>query len=196
MERHGDLRSAAPEDCRLLRQWSRRLPRKHYDRNGCHLPYGLGAHSLKSIRKACEVFQPTAILEIGFAMGRSAVMWLNLSQATLVSVDNSTREETIQAAVVLLEDYPSRFTFISADSKHVYDVIKGRRFDMIFVDGGHTEADVGSDIALGRALGIKKFVFDDWNPHWGPGVQPAVSKAGLRVTHLLGENIALAVAED
>jgi predicted O-methyltransferase YrrM len=189
MENIGDIWSVTPGDEELFQEWIKKLPAS------APMPYGLMAHSVKNLRKAVEVFQPKSILEIGFNIGRSASMWLNLSDATLVSVDIGTQPETLQAAKALEKQFPKRFCFLNCDSRLVYDQLKDTKFDMIFIDGDHTENGVDIDIKLGLKLGIKNFVFDDWMVEYGPGTQPAIAKnKELTVTHVCGGNIALAVA--
>jgi len=80
--------------------------------DGIPLPYGLGSHSVKCLREIIEIVKPKSIFEIGFNMGWSASLWLELSsKAYLYSCDISKKKETIEAAIVLTKRYGNRFTY-------------------------------------------------------------------------------------
>lgn len=195
-EIHEYIMSVPYEDGLLFHKWTGPLAKINgfrgdcLDKYGNPIPYCLGPHSIKMLRAVADMFKPKAILEIGFNLGYSSAMWLNLTDATVLGVDISDKDETLFGAEYLKEHYPGRFEFVLSDSKLVYDKIKDRKFDMIFIDGGHDEPDVDNDIALGVKLGIKKFAFDDWWRCWGPGVQSAIAKSPLNLTHVFS-NIAV-----
>lgn len=146
-------------------------------------PGGIGPNYLDSLRKVITITQPKSILEIGFNLGGSALAWLHLSDATLVSVDINPHDVLKQAGDVLTKQFPGRFKLIicqnSERKKRILET--GKSFDLIFIDGDHTFGGVMSDIGLARSLGIKRMVFDDWLLHWGPGVSPAIEKTGLKL---------------
>lgn len=190
-----DYLAVAPAEELLFLELIHELPGRKgfgdngFDKQGVAIPYGCGPHCIKVIKKVCEIVRPKAILEIGFNMGHSSAMWLHFSMATVVAVDISDKDETLSAAKHLSKN--DRFEFILSDSATVYEKLKGKHFDAIFIDGDHLEEGVLNDINLGLKLGIKTFIFDDWLFKYGPGVQPAIARSPLQITHLLG-NIAIA----
>jgi hypothetical protein len=103
---------------------------------------------------------------------------------------NSNKAETLHSAKILTNRFPDRFEFILFDSAKVYDHIKYRNFDMIFIDGGHLDHHVMADIKLAQDLEIPWLIFDDWLPQFGPGVQPSIAKYPLEVLEIIG-NIAI-----
>jgi hypothetical protein len=159
------------------------------DSNGEPMPYGIGPHSVRCLRRIVEIVKPKRILEIGFNVGISSSVWLNLCDASVVSVDISDRKETLTAAEILDARHPGRFKFICSDSAVVGERIN-YDFDLIFIDGGHLEHHVMADIDLAFALGIPYLAFDDYLPQFGPGVQPAIEKHGLKMIEEMG-NIVL-----
>ena len=189
----------APEDSKLYLDLTvhRGLPTlggingTGFDKYGKQIPYGLGPHSVDPIRKVCELTKPTSILEIGFNMGYSSALWLHFTDAKVVAVDISDKDETLLAAKILKELYPDRFEFVLSDSKHLYEKIKDRQFDFIFIDGDHEDDGVMADMQLAKDLNIHNICLDDWLPQFGPGVQPSAKRHSLNVTHIFG-NIALA----
>jgi hypothetical protein len=161
------------------------------DENDVPIPYGVGPHSVRCIREVCEIVQPKSILEIGFNLGYSASLWLHFTSATLFSVDISNKRETLAAATTLTERYPDRFTFLCCDSFKLLPRLEGKKFDLIFIDGGHLDEHVMNDIRVAQALDIPNLCFDDWLPQFGPGVQPSIARYKLTVAKVMG-NIALA----
>lgn len=192
-----ELRYANEEDTSLFWELIHGLP----DFRGVHgnglddlgkaIPTGIGPHSIRCLRKVCEIVEPRNILEIGFNLGYSASVWLHFTDATLTSVDNGDRSELFEAAKVLKKRYPQRFEFIHKDSQEVYKTIMGSKFDLIFIDGDHTEAGVTHDIGLAGQLKIPYLCFDDYLPKYGPGTQPSIKKFPLQIIEVMG-NIALA----
>lgn len=165
--------------------------------DGVPLPYGTGAHSVRCLREIAALVQPSKILEIGFNMGWSAAMWLELCpETTLVSCDISEKEETLAAADILIKRYAKpnhilRFMYHNRNNESFSIHIKNTQFDLIFIDGGHLLEDVIIDIQLALDLKIKWLAMDDWLPEFGE-VQKAVARFGdkLEVVNING-NIAL-----
>lgn len=150
------------------------------DKFGTPIPYHSGAHILRHIRKTLEIVNPYRILEIGFNMGHSAHMFLELCSSDVISCDISEKDETIEAAKILKAKYRDRFSFewrIDID-KHNFGPCS---FDLIFIDGGHEEEDVTKDIQLAKDLGIPYLLFDDIYRRFGPGVLPSIEKFDLEL---------------
>ena len=55
-----------------------------------------------------------------------------------------------------------RFSFILSDSKKVKQQLKGKLFDLAFIDGDHSATGVASDIRLCIDLQIPLLLFDDY----------------------------------
>jgi predicted O-methyltransferase YrrM len=160
-----------------------------FDKYGKQIPWGLGPHSIKCMKRAIAIFKPTSILEIGFNCGWSSSMWLNMCDASIVGVDISDKDETIEGARILTERFSGRFKFVLSGSQTVYDKVNDMQFDMIFIDGDHTAAGICSDVNLGIRLGIKNFFFDDWLPQFGE-TQVALKNMPIKVIEVIG-NMAL-----
>lgn len=174
------------EDDELFSRWTANLPEPPPG-----WPEGLGAHSIDSLRMILKLQPIHSLLEIGLNLGRSSAMWLSLGVDHVVSVDISGAPIVADAGVALESLFPDRFQFLivpkAERDNHVHGI--GRVFDAIFIDGGHAYEDVRADIELARSLGIRTMMFDDHNPHWGPGVQPAIADARLKTLAVFG-NIA------
>ncbi len=122
-------------------------------------------------------------------MGYSAALWLHFTDAKILSLDISSKAETLHAAKVMTERYPDRFEFMKIDSKIAYETLKDREFDMAFIDGDHLLPGVIADIKLVLGLGIKNICFDDYLPQFGQ-VQDAIVKFPIQILEVMG-NIAL-----
>ena len=123
-----------------------------------------------------NVFRPTiqdiynkhdikSILEIGFNIGYSASMWLEFDvdkKSTLTSVDIGIHKDTVKAAEAVKNLHGDRFEFILCDSKKVKNQLKGRLFDLAFIDGDHSAVGVHSDIQLCMILQVPLLLFDDY----------------------------------
>lgn len=143
--------------------------------------YGLGAHSLPIIRDVLDIVQPAAILELGFGAGASAAMFLACGPGRLDSVDHSLEEPVLEAGRILRQT--GRFLLHHMKTVEAARLLSYQRFDLCFVDAGHTLEDVREDIGVCRQLGVPWVLFDDWWPKYGPGVQPAVDEAVEELHH-------------
>jgi predicted O-methyltransferase YrrM len=154
------------------------------------LPYSCQAHNLPFFRYVVEKVNPTFIFEIGFNIGHSASMWLNLTMTKVLSIDISSKEETLHSADVLTGKFKNRFLFLNVNSFLAFEFLKDYKgqYDLAFIDGGHLYDDVMNDIKLCKDLEIKWMAFDDWLPQYGPGVQPAIQKHDLEIIQVMGNN--------
>lgn len=173
------LRLRPPADEALFAKWTAGLPLRPED-----MPFTSGPHCVRPMRAALALTKAKRVLEVGFNLGHSAAIWLGLGVKRVVSIEVARRPEIAAAAVVLAENYGERFRLVVGDSKSA--AIEEKDFDLMFIDGAHDEASVSADITLGRRLGGEWFLFDDFNPHWGPGVAPAIAASGLVPVALLG----------
>lgn len=101
--------------------------------------------------------QGTEFLEIGFNAGHSAELLLkNNPRIHLTSFDLGTHEYVIPAKEYLDQTYPGRHTLILGDSTQtVPDYLQkhpNKKFDLIFIDGGHDYPIAHADLQNCRAL--------------------------------------------
>jgi hypothetical protein len=147
-------------------------------------PYHSGPHSVRSLRMAYELAgRPANVLEIGFCLGHSAALWLALGAQHVTSLENSTRDESIEASHIMRRTFGARFR-LAFCLFGVYPAVNDATF--AFVDGDHSVEGVDRDTAWVLSLGIKSILFDDLPPHWGPGTMPAIQKHRLVPLAILG----------
>jgi hypothetical protein len=193
-----DLMYSSPEDQLFYNNCTNGLPTlagingTGHDKFGIPLPYGTGPHSVRCLREIVEIVKPKSIFEIGLNMGWSSAMWLELSDAQLISCDISYKDETINATSFLEAKYPGRFNYVNRlEIEKFKEAVTNKKFDLVFIDGGHLFEDVIADLQLCIDLNIPFFAMDDWLPDYGQ-VQDAVNSFGdeLEVLNING-NIAL-----
>ncbi len=167
---------ASPEDWAFYINIIQGLPTRegkngdNLDKFGQPIPYHSGPHILRHFRETIEIVKPKSILEIGFNMGHSAMMWLNLCDANLHSIDISEKDETLEGAIFVYNKYSDRFGFEYRHKKFTYN-----EYDLAFIDGAHDEVNITKDIELCKDLGVDYLLFDDWYPRYGE-TQKAVAK--------------------
>jgi SAM-dependent methyltransferase len=194
-----ELLQSTPEEQKLWLEWVQGLPGLEgfsgtgHAANGERIPYGCGPHNIKAFREILEIVKPESILEIGMNVGYSTAMWLELCpKSKIVSIEISEKAETMAAAKILYERYNNRFHCIIGDSSKIRpDELDSRKYDLIFIDGGHLEENVTADIRLAHSLNIPWIVLDDWEPRFGPGVQVAAAKFPLEVVKVWGNTCLL-----
>ena len=106
-----------------------------------------------------------SVFEIGFNGGHSARLWLDLMKddpdCRLHSVDICQHEYTEEIAREL-EKTDSRFTFTKANSNDLIGKdLEG--YDLLFIDGEHSEDGVRNDLLLGAEAKIDYMLVDDYN---------------------------------
>jgi predicted O-methyltransferase YrrM len=199
-----ELMYASDEDINIFHRATRGLPGVEgfsgtgFDADGQRIPYGVGPHSVRCFREIIQLTNPKHIFEVGFNIGGSSALWLNMSDADVVSIEISKKAETLRAIELLKQSFGDRIKVILEDSSKIvgkFDewgiFLRNVGFDLAFLDGGHLYDDVMNDIALSLTLGIKWLAFDDVLPQFGPGVQPAIDKhPQLELVKVMG-NIAL-----
>lgn len=95
----------------------------------------------KRLQELCSNVDFTQILEIGFNAGHSANTILGNSLAHLTSFDLNVRDSVSYAKKYIDQKYPGRHTLILGDSTQTIPKFieenPTKRFDVIFIDGGH-----------------------------------------------------------
>ena len=101
-----------------------------------------------------------SVMEIGFNAGHSAEIFLkNNPSLTLTSFDLGSHEYILTAKEYIDITYPNRHTLILGDStktvpKYINDNLE-KKFDIIFIDGGHDYNIAKSDLENCRNLANK-----------------------------------------
>lgn len=119
---------------------------------------------LPIIKDVIEIVKPSSILEIGFNAGHSASMWLEYSNAELLSVDIGHHDYTkIGVEVIKNSEYANRFTYLEVNSMFAGLFIPKKEYDLVFIDGCHEELFVASDIQLALCQRPKYILIDDFD---------------------------------
>lgn len=174
------------EDDRLFREWTATLPKRPDD-----MPYHCGPDAVNKFRIALKLTGAKSVIEIGFNLGHSAMLWLGLGVKTLVSIETSTHPLIFEAAktVRITAGELGRFVLLNRQQPNWVDLM-GEGADLIFIDGAHDLESVSADIELGRRIECPFFLFDDFDRHHGPGVQDAIARHELMLLALF-PNMAL-----
>lgn len=171
-------------DWGLYQRWTDFLPRRAEGE-----PYHSGPHSLPRFRMVRELVRPKTVLEIGFNLGHSAVIWLELGVKYVVSMEPDPRPGAIAARDMIASRYGAvraeggRFGMTHESSRTTQISVAP---DLLSIDGSHEYEWVMSDIALGKRLDVPYFLMDDYDTHHGPGVVDAVQASGLIPVAIFG----------
>lgn len=119
----------------------------------------------------------TSVLEIGFNIGYSASVWLELGIERLGIIDINNHEDTVPALYAVKEAYSERkIQWKLCDSKsEEAKTLKGS-FDLAFIDGEHTEEAAYKDSLLSIEYGCEWLVFDDVIENHPNGIYDAITK--------------------
>lgn len=113
------------------------------------------------------------ILEIGFNAGHSALIFLHSNpNSTLTCFDLGNHTYSKECAHYLSQKFPNRLEMVWGDSRttlptYVMNHVHEAKFDLIHIDGGHTEEIVLSDVLHTRLLAHREsyVIYDDiWIP--------------------------------
>ena len=116
-----------------------------------------------------RIFPFTNILEFGFNTGWSSALLLTMFPAVkITSIEILKFDQASEGVKILKEKFPNRHDIVWGDSQIISkEVIEGNRklptekYDLAFIDGGHSAPVIEKDIELSLHAGIKNFVFDD-----------------------------------
>ena len=144
------------------------------------------------LQQLCSNIEYKNILEIGFNAGHSAHTFLSSSLANVVSFDLNVRESVPHAKQYIDRKFPGRHTLILGDSTQTipeyFRMNPDSRFDLIFIDGGHTYEIAMDDIVNCKSLAHTNTVvaMDDVLFHihlqqeWSIGPSKAWAEAALQ----------------
>lgn len=131
---------------------------------------GTGTDFFRVIQKICSRIKPKNILEIGFHCGHSASAFLFASDATITSCDPCnhkwvSREKADNSIQIINSEFPNRLTFlqVSSFSQEFFDAIKGKKFDLCFIDGIHESNGPKNDLETAIMAGVKYIIIDDYS---------------------------------
>jgi len=131
------------------------------------------------------------VAETGFNTGVSARAVLAArADTTVVSFDTAQNRSVPRAKTAIDREFPGRHDLVPGDSRETLPAYArehpGKRFDLVFIDGGHDYEVAQSDLFNFRALSHDKTVviMDDLTPwfRWGQGptrVWQEALRAGL-----------------
>jgi hypothetical protein len=164
---------------------------------------GLEGHTERSQARFVERLMQrrtgiTEVAEIGFNAGHSTYLFLaSRPNVRVVSFDLGEHDYVDFMKELIDTLFPGRHELVKGDSRQTLpayaDAHPERRFDLVFVDGGHDYEVAVADLANGARLGDRPLVMmDDMVPtSWGVGPVRAWSEAVER-----GEVEQLALMED
>lgn len=146
-------------------------------------PYHSGPPGVLRYRMVYDLIHPRSVVEIGFNLGHSAVMWLALGVAVVHSVEVQWSQKRQDAVTAIKTRFPGRFFIHWTHSRKLIEMGEisalGDRPALVFIDGSHEAHWVKSDILLALALETPYILLDDYDSHHGTGVVEAVESAGL-----------------
>lgn len=166
-------------------QWTKDLQGRVCDDE----PFHSRAHCIEPIMLALELTKSGSVFEVGFNLGHGSAIFLGLGVKYVASCDPSQRPGTIANAHKLMGMYPDQFKFINSAFSYVKKEVVGKH-DLVFIDGSHEFGDVDRDIKYARECHALWLLLDDWDEHFGEGVQAAVRENNLKPIAILG-NMAL-----
>jgi len=146
-------------------------------------PYHSGPHNLQRFRMVYELVRPKTVLEIGFNLGHSAVMWLMLGAKYVASIEVRDDAKVRKAAAAIITRYPERHMLYFGSDEATFNI---GEFDLIFIDGSHDKEFVMRDINHALELRCPYILMDDYDWHHGPGVVQAVEECGLIPVAIFG----------
>ena len=122
-----------------------------YEGNSGQIP-----QQMATLGELCDNPEVESILEIGFNVGHSADTFLSHSLAHVTSFDLQARDSVFYGKQYIDRKYPGRHSLIIGDSTVTIPLYAkehpDKKFDLIYIDGGHTEEVARADLLNCKAL--------------------------------------------
>lgn len=138
---------------------------------------------MKIFQMAMFLCHPNRVLEIGFNIGISSKVFLELGATEVISIEIKDTEMVRAAERHLKEKYGDRFTLLCPNTVKTASPVG--EFDMAYIDGSHDGDEVVFDIRFCKERKIKWLLFDDVWPHFGT-VQNAMISEGVFPVAFMG----------
>lgn len=115
-------------------------------------------NALKHVR---SVVEPMSVLEIGFYAGHSTTYMAEHFHPDCKIISCCPDHPRGRAyGEVVMEKYPN-VTLHLVPSPKILDRVRGKRFDLVFIDGNHTKECVIDDTTVALVLGAKYVLYDN-----------------------------------
>lgn len=110
-----------------------------------------------AFKEILEITKAKSVLELGFNVGGGALMFLSVNpELKYQSVDIVENVKSVN----YLRNKFKNFSFLKANSGNLYHLMI-EEFDLVYVDGDHSEQGVLSDIEVAFKFNPKYILFDD-----------------------------------
>lgn len=119
----------------------------------------LKAHHFEVFKDIIKITKAKTILELGFCVGHSSIMWLETDpEVSVVSTDIEVRQGSID---YINQHWGSRFKFLNLNHSLINRQFDVGQFDLIFIDGNHERGPASSDMEASMKLKPTYIVLDD-----------------------------------
>jgi hypothetical protein len=136
------------------------------------------------------------VAEVGFNGGHSSYLFLAARPDVRVTSFDLNEHDYIDLAKAAVDDlFPGRHELVTGDSISTVpafaDAHPGRRFDLIFIDGGHSFESARTDLDNLRRLASDRTIvaMDDLERHKGWGIGPVRAWLSAQQDGLISEDV-------
>lgn len=115
-------------------------------------------------RNVRDIANPKTWLEIGFHLGHSTTYTLEIMpqvKVTGIGVTKCRNADRYQIGNNMISIYGNRFEYFLGDPPNIRELLKGRTFDVAFVDGDHSYKSAVNDITACMEMKIPYILIDN-----------------------------------